>query len=220
MTTLYLALDATGSLAHLLSNGFGVIAAMDKSEAALRARGFNAPDYTGDRLVTIDTTDDSVWDNDCVPGWNYNNGVVAEGLPVTKVQRLRNGLYTAYGQLDAWGHGLNAQALGQPAEKVATGHDYLWRKRGGLYLISRDDTTYTIDQRIAWVEQVPFGALDIDSVFAFYTHFSGLATDNWISWVNPSNATRLNLAESFVVPGNVPGDVNLALTDWIATVMQ
>ena len=216
MATIHLALDSTGDAAYPLSNGYGVIVAMAGSRAGLRAQGFANPPYTGNRIATVDT-ETANWDNECQPGWHYLNGPVGEALPVSKVEQLRNSLYADYGQLDAWGVGLNAQATGQPVERVNTGHDFLWRMRGGLFLISTNTTDYTIDQRIACADNVRFGALDVDSVFAFYTHFSGVATDNWISWVRPADAVRLNLAQSVVIPGTVPDSINLALPDWIAT---
>ena len=215
MATVWLALDPIDDAGRPVASGNGLIVGMAFSAQDLIDRGFRAPDYINDRVVSIETSA-AGWNNDCTPGWFYlNNSAVREFVPLTNLEKLKISLRADYAQLDEWVAGLNAQAIGQPVERVNTGHDFLWRMRGGMFLIARDSTTYTITQRIAWADQIRMGASDITSVFAFYTHFSGVATDNWISWVNPVDASRVELASSIVVPGTIPETVNLGLPDWI-----
>ena len=215
MATAWLALDPITDSGRSLATGNGLIVGMAFSQRALIDKGFAAPNYVNDRVVSIETSA-AGWSNDCEPGWFFlNNSAVREFVPLTDLEKLKIALRAAYAQLDAWVVGLNEQAIGQPVERVNTAHDFLWRMRGGMYLIANNSTTYSLAQRIAWANQIPMGAADITSVFAFYTHFSGVATDNWISWVNPVDATRTDLASSIVVPGTFSDSVNLGLPDWI-----
>ena len=69
--TLHLALDRDG-----LSAPDGKIAGIAKTLPALRAAGFAADPYTGDRVSTIDETDQTKWDADCGPGWYLIGGAV------------------------------------------------------------------------------------------------------------------------------------------------
>jgi len=86
--TLYMAIDpVTG-----VSLPDGKIAGIAETVAGLRAQGFgNNPYSTGNRRrPSIDETDSSVWNNDCVPGWHYVGSAVQLGPPQTDLEALKS----------------------------------------------------------------------------------------------------------------------------------
>lgn len=210
--TLHIAVDSVPQVA-LPS---GKIVGIARSVQGLRDAGFAASTYTGNRVSSIDETADGVWDNNCEPGWFLVNGNVQQAEPRSALEKMQDALSAFLTQCDDWENGLNAQATGQPATKVAIGHDYLWRARGGAYLIG-NDTTLTAAEREAWAKQAIFGAADITSVASFYMHFRGTGVSNWITWVqidrtaNPKTFTRVNLANAIAVSGTIPDNIVLAL---------
>ena len=84
--TLYLALDPVTGFAQTEA---GYIAGINPTARGIEAAGFASGDgYTGNRLVTIDETDDTKWDDECAPGWYWVNGVVQEDPPLTNAQQV------------------------------------------------------------------------------------------------------------------------------------
>ncbi len=83
MTTRHMALDRAGLVAP-----DGRIAGHAASEQALRAAGFPASTYTGNRLASIDTTDDTKWDPECIAGWYYVDGAVQRDRPLASADRV------------------------------------------------------------------------------------------------------------------------------------
>ena len=87
--TIHLALDPVTGHDQTAA---GVIRAINPTAAGIAAAGFAVADgYTADRLVTIDETDDSVWNDDCEPGWFWVNGVVNQARPLTLTERVAVG---------------------------------------------------------------------------------------------------------------------------------
>ena len=79
--TVYLALDP---LTGFDQTDAGYIAGINPTARGLEDAGFAAASgYTGNRVVTIDETDDSVWNDDLSVGWYWVNGVVQESEPLT-----------------------------------------------------------------------------------------------------------------------------------------
>ena len=67
----------------------GVIAAISPTVAGLNALGFDSnAGYTGTRVVSIDETDSSVWNNDCEPGWYHHSSAVQIARPLTIAQQV------------------------------------------------------------------------------------------------------------------------------------
>ena len=84
--TLYLALD---TLAGFDVTAAAQIAGINPTARGIEAAGFASADgYTGSRLVTIDETDDTKWDDDCAPGWYLVGGVVQEEPPLTHTEQV------------------------------------------------------------------------------------------------------------------------------------
>ena len=208
---MYVALDPTGITGHGLPTG--IVVGMHKTLQGLRNAGFAAGTYTGNRLVNVDEST-AAWDKNATIGWYWESSALKQSLPLSDVERLHASLVATHNQILAWDVGIDEESTGQPNEKVEQGHDILWRALGGMYLLARD-TTYTVAQRIAWCDSVRTGAANVQSVHAFYLHFHGTATDNWLTWVNPADATKLNLESSQIVAGTVPDAVILTNQDWI-----
>ncbi len=84
--TVYLALDpVTG---HTQTTA-GLIRCINASAAGIAAQGFAVADgYTGDRLVSIDETDDDVWNDDVEPGWYWRSGAVQPSKPLTNAEQV------------------------------------------------------------------------------------------------------------------------------------
>ena len=69
----------------------GEVAGLSPSAQGLVAAGFTAAKgYTGARVVTVDETDSSVWDDGVEPGWYYvvATGAVQQGRPLTLPQQV------------------------------------------------------------------------------------------------------------------------------------
>lgn len=217
--TYYLGIDAIDGFT-VPNNGLIQAVGTTNAEltAALTARGLTPAQYTTTsntkRRTTIDETDDDVWTDDCEPGWFLVSGAVQRAKPLTPIENMQVAFVAFLAQCDAWAIGLDEQAAGQPASRVAIGHDYLWRARGGAYLLLRD-TALTAAERTAWAQQAIMGAADITSVASFYLHFRGEGAANWLSWVeidrtaNPKTFTRVNLQNSITISGSIPDSVVL-----------
>ena len=84
--TLYLALDPVTGFAQ---GAAGAIVGINPTATGIEAAGFASADgYTGDRLVTIDETDSSVWDDECEPGWYWVGGAVQQAVPLTLAEQV------------------------------------------------------------------------------------------------------------------------------------
>ena len=85
--TLYLAIDRVTDVAA----PDGLIRGIAETTADLVAQGFPANTYRGNRRASIDETDSSVWNNDCIPGWYLVGGAVQSGKPLSSLERLKRG---------------------------------------------------------------------------------------------------------------------------------
>ena len=82
--TVYLALDPVDGLPIATTGLIRVIGnTAVNARLALVAAGLSVFDYTGNRFVSIDETDDSVWNINCEPGWFIKGGVVQQHKPLT-----------------------------------------------------------------------------------------------------------------------------------------
>ena len=172
--------------------------------------------YTGNRLATFDDTA-AGWNNGCIPGWFLNGSAVQERYS-EGLAGLRDAFRTLHQQLHNWADGLDRLARGQAAATVAIGHDFLFRAHQAAYLIGRNSTTYTIAQRVAWANAMATGAADVTSPAEFYQHVldDGITGPTGpTAWVNPADATKLNLSASQTISGTVPTTAELASGNWI-----
>ena len=209
MATIYLALNRNRRGQAARQNG--TIVGMSRvSEADLRAKFPGAQRYD----ATVDDASNR-WDADCEPGWELQSGRVRRSFQRNNLETLIDiEIPATYDQLDAWARGLIDEQGGFPDSKRAIGHDLLYRMRGGMYLVCNDDSTYDVNQRLAFVRAIRMGAADITSVADFYRLYTGTSVDGWISWVQPADATRVNLADVVTIMGVVPDTVNLAFDAW------
>ena len=172
------------------------------------------------------TADDDVgvypnWNPDIETGWYIYNGLFSANPPRTDLQELQDETNATLDQFDAWDVLLDVLAHGYDPSLVQTGHDYLWRKRGGLYILLNDSTRSVAD-KLAIVRAARMGALDITGVSEFYTSFEGdpgVTISDWITWVDPSDASRVNLLDSMIVTGTVPDAVALYARQWVEDLM-
>ena len=174
--TIYMALDAITDGPPLPS---GQIRGIDETSAGLTAQGFSASTYRGNRRRSVDETDSSVWDNDCVPGWFYNSatGAVQITQPQTDLERLKAGFRFFHTQINNWADGLDLLRRGQPIAKVESGHDWLYFAKYAGFLIANNMTsatsggsavTRTVNVRIGWAGAMAQGALNVASPAQFY----------------------------------------------------
>ena len=213
--TIYVAIDADTTYA--LPDG--VIVAMNRTNArldeGLRDKGLDPTDYTiaNRRRIEVDETTQA-FNRRVQPGWVWHSGAMKTRFPQTDLEIFKTSMRQLWQQISAWELGLDESAHGQPLHKVQVGHTYIFRGRGGAYLIARD-TSRTLAVRTAWANAMRLGAADIDSVLAFYRHFAGSAVAHWITYVNPDTATRLDLEDSIEVMGTIPDSVDLTSDSWI-----
>ena len=174
--------------------------------------------YTDSATQQIDQDDSAAaWDADIETGWFHFGGAYSKLPPRTALRELKDETNITLDQFDAWDVLLDELAHGYDPTLVQTGHDFLWRARGGLYLLLSDSNRSTA-AKLAIVKAARLGALDITSVPAFYTSFEGdpgATVSDWLIWVDPSDASRVNLLASTIVSGTVPGDVALYARQWV-----
>ena len=224
MTTLYQAIDADPSVGDL-PDGLIVAQNPDSSvlDTELTAKGLDPTDYTSAnmRRQTIDTTDTSVWDPECIPGWYKSGGSVVREVAASGVLLLQQRTEQLFSGLDFWTAQFRSGIVdGQPPENTILGLEFLWRKRGAAYIITTNSTDHTLAERTRWAENSIMGALNVTSVPQFYASansFSGVGLADWITWVDVSTGARLNLEKHLVVDGTVPPAVDLRGTDWVFT---
>ena len=184
------------------------------------AEARTAAGFTGTRQKLNANNDPTIfpaWDDDVETGWYIFNGAFSKLPPRTPLQELKDETNATLDQMDAWDNLLDTLSHGYDASLVQTGHDYLWRARGAMYLVL-SNSTYTVPQKLAFVKAVRLGALDITSVSAFYTSFEGdpgPTVSSWCIWVNPSDADRINLINSMVITGTIPDTVALYARQWV-----
>lgn len=220
--TIYLAIDAAASAP--LPNG--LIRGIAETSADLVAQGFSASTYTGQRRPSIDETDSTVWDNDCVPGWYYVGGAVQRQPPVSQLSQLRSAISAFQAQIVEWQDNLNARGVGQPPAKVTQGHNRLYSGLAATYITCRDAGN-PLTSRIAFAQLMRYGALDITNVDGFYLQDTGTfdnppirgESGDWFAWVDitANPVARVNLTSSVRVPGAVAESVNL-LGNWQAEI--
>ena len=96
--TIYLALDELPGFTLGAGTGAARIAAISADLTTLVQVVADLPNsgsYTiGTTVQTIDETDDSKWDDNCIPGWYWSAGVVQKTRPLTVAQRLDAGIRT------------------------------------------------------------------------------------------------------------------------------
>ena len=217
MTTKYLAIDRDG-----LTSPSGVIVGMSDSAQGLIDAGFPAATYTGDRVATIDTTNALRWDNNCQVGWYYisNSAKVQGSRPASELDLLKFDIHKMLDSGDAVRAEITRLGPGQDSAKTQQAHQWMWRARGGSYLIARD-TQYTIAARRSWAQANILGPTDItgstltERVLNYFTHFSGNSPTNWLTFASPVDASRTSLALSPVVAGTIAADIDLVDRDWV-----
>ena len=216
MTTKYLALDRDG-----LTAPAGKIAGISDSAQGLIDAGFAAATYTGDRAVTIDTTDDTKWKPDCQVGWYYTeDGSVQQNRPASELDLLKSDVLKLLDSGDAVRAEITRLGPGQDAAKTEQAHQTMWRARGGTYLIALDRSR-TVAERRAWAQANILGPTDVTGstltarVLNYFTHFSGNTPTNWITFADPDTAARTTLANAPAVTGTIAADVDLVDRDWV-----
>lgn len=131
------------------------------------------------------------------PGAGETDGTVTMGLTLADEKEAAR---TALGALDAWSKQLSAEGVAHPAAEVAVGHDFLTYAHWGLYLVL-NQSAYTAAQKAAFANNLAVGAADCTSPRQFFEKVHSLSAaqkpgaDTPVVWVNPSDATRWNLAD-------------------------
>ena len=97
MTTIHMALDAIDT-DFTLAARYGRIVGMALSLEGLRAAGFSAGTYTGNRLSTIEH-DASGFNSDCQPGWYRTPTGVQIARPMTASAAAVETMITTYNRL-------------------------------------------------------------------------------------------------------------------------
>ena len=224
--TLYLAVDQVKGIS--LPNG--KIAGIAETSAGLVAQGFSSRTYRGNRVSTIDETDDGVWDNDCEPGWYYNGGSVQLDAPQTDIQRLKSAYRVFHRQINNWADGLDALSRGQPLSRVNAGHDWLYFAKCAGFLIASNLTsasaggsavTRSVNVRIGWARAMTQGALNVASPAQFYAdpneHIPPSAPVSWRNLSSPHAALSLGSALVVYASATAPNlnTVDFAMGSWI-----
>ena len=226
--TIYLALDrVTG-----VSAPDGIIRGIAETTADLVAQGFAANTYRGNRRPSIDETDSSVWNNDCIPGWYYVGSAVQVTAPQTDLDRLKSGYRALHRQLNAWADGLDSLARGQPVAKVESGHDWLYYAKYAAFLFASNltsgsdggaATSRSVNVRLGWAGALAQGALNVASPAQFYADPNEPNPPTGpISWRNlssPYAAVALGSAITIHRASGAPDidTIDLATGSWIET---
>ena len=237
--TVHFAIDQVQGLT--LPNG--EIVGMSDSLTTLRANGFAAGTYTGNRLAQIEESD-SGWNPNCVPrltdsgtgetinnGWYWVNNAVSAGF-VTDLDDLKDALYAWQRQVIGWTEALQTHGVAQPPAKEAQGRARLLSACGYLYLICRN-SSHSLANRKILTANMTTGAQDIRKVDDFYgtdtvnfppsdsnSHNTFGTSSRWHAWVNiatPATKIRLSDTQAFVI-GNIPTGTLLLDPEWVANI--
>ena len=221
MTTLYLALDRDG-----LAAPAGIIVGISDSAAGLVDAGFPRSPYRGNRRPTIDSADDTKWNNGCQPGWYYtSSGAVQRTRPATALEALKLKTHTLLDAGDLLELEIIKQGRFREQSLVNQAHQIRWRARGGTYLIMTD-ATLTIAQRSAWIDASLLGPTDItgstlaEKTTSYFVHFGGVTHTNYIAFANPADASRTTLVSPHVVSGTIPDTLDLSARGWVDNIQQ
>ena len=220
MATLHLALDRDG-----LTAPAGVIVGISNSAQGLIDAGFPAATYTGNRVATVDDSDDTKWNPECQVGWYYVSAAtkVQRSRPATELDLLKQDVHKVLDAGDALRAEITRLAPGQDPAKAQQAHVWAWRARGGTYLTALDRSR-TVAVRRAHAQANVLGPTDItgstlsERVLNYFTHFSGNSPTNWLTFANPDDATRTTLAGAIVVPGTIAADVDMVDRDWVENI--
>ena len=221
MTTVHLAIDRNG-----LAAPDGVIAGMSDSLQGLRDAGYAATTYAGDRLGTIDTTDDTKWNVDCQVGWYWVSGAVQRSAPTTELDLLKNDIHAMLDTGDAVRREISrlVEGAGQDNAKAVQAHQWMWRARGGSYLVGQD-RGLTVAQRRAWAQANRLGPTDVtgssltERVLNYFTHFGGVSPTSWLTFARPADAVRSTLAGAYAVDGTIADTVDLVDRAWVDAIL-
>ena len=229
MATIHFALDAIDS-DFTLATGYGQIVGWARSVAGLRAQGFAAGTYQGNRLSTIEH-DDAGYNSDCERGWYRTpNGVQLARPRTAAAQALltkQNTLRSLHSQLHVWADGLDSLSRGQPPRLVAAGQAWLYFKHFAAYLVGTNQLAAPFNnlsdaQINAWANRSAQGASDVTSPFQFYQREGAITDTSHVfydgptgpaTWVRPDNATALNLASSLHAASSPDAFVAVAAVD-------
>ena len=229
MATFHFALDAAGP-GFTYTAGYGRIVGQDLSLAGLRAQGFAAATYRGNRLSTIEH-DDAGFNSSCEPGWYRTPDGVQLAAPATAAQAEIDGMIAAgiatHSQLLVWDGDVTNHGPGHPDWQRVFAHDALASQHGHLYL-TLNDTSISVADRTTYCQTVLAGASDgqggrIDSAVSYYSGFTvprvyrdlyaeragsdspPSGTTRFYSWVDPSDpSTALTLGALNMVEGAIP----------------
>ena len=179
MATVHLALDSLQDGNFPLASGHGLIVGMAFSLTGLRAQGFAAATYNGNKVVTIETTD-AGWDHDCEPGWYFTNNTVRILRPMTTTQiavaDMMASVEKLHEQLVQWDDDIAYYGPGHPDWQRAFAHDALASCHGHVWA-TITKTSNTIADRKAYAETLLGGASDgqggrIVSALGYYEAFT------------------------------------------------
>ena len=162
---------------------------------------------------------DDDWKGNARPGWYLTTaGAVAPEKPTTELDTLKSSIKKTQMQMQAWLDAHHANAAGRDPADVITGHKFLYRGLQGLYLVCRN-SSMTVANREKFADLTSGGALDIDSVPAFFEKIDSLtnpAPTAPCAWVNLLTLQRVNLNEYSMVAGTPPGaSVDLLGDAWV-----
>ena len=149
-----------------------------------------------DAACSCDSTLNGTWD-----GTTYESH---EDLtaPTTDAERLMVGAFALHHQLLAWSEALENVASYWPQADVHLGHDLLAYAHRGVRGVILSDS-WTLDQKLTFMEQMAIGASDVTSPGEFFERIeegddvddpSESRTDHRVLWVNPDTGLRVTAA--------------------------
>ena len=178
MTTIHFALDAIDSDFTLAAN-YGRIVGMALSVAALRAQGFDAGTYTGNRLSTIEH-DASGYSSDCQPGWYRTPTGVQSARPMTTSGAALGAMISTFlalrSQTLTWDADVAFHGPGHPDWQRVFAHDTLASCLGHNYLVL-NDTSISVADRTTYCRTLLGGASNgqggrVASALQYYAGFT------------------------------------------------
>ena len=216
MPTRVIALDTIPGV----SGGAGRVVAVGSSDSNLDAAGFTRGNgYRGNRRRQVDDTT-AAWDPLVDVGWYWDGSKLTATPVLAPLDDLKAAIHRMLDAGDTVRAEITRLGPGQDEAKTEQAHQWMWRARGGSYLILRD-VSYTIAQRKAWALANLQGPTDVTGttltarVLNYFTHFSGVSPANWLTFANPADAVRVTLANSIAVSGTIADDVDLVDREWV-----
>lgn len=191
--------------------GFIVYSSTTRLIHSIRLTQDQANTVAGANADLLADTTDRVLPRSLVVGeWYFTAAAdIVPNLPFTALENLKIAARSMHAQLLTWTALLTIEGVAWPVNVTNKGHDWLAYGHDGAYQILHN-AAYTNAQKIAFCEQMKFGASDVTDPHSFYQEGRLLpAPTRACVWVDPRSGARMELAECIGKSYGTAGELDI-----------